>query len=57
MVTYKNKVVQLQIWISDNPAYKVIGKINLPLLEKPKFLNICVSVLIFFTFGISIEFY
>jgi hypothetical protein len=57
MVTYKNKVVQLQIWITDDPAYKVIGKINLPLLEKPKFLNICVTALIVFNFGISIEFY
>jgi len=54
MVKYKNGVVRLEFWITDQPVYKVIGKLNLPFLQEIKYLNVSVSVLIFINFGISI---
>jgi len=54
MVKYSNKVIKLEFWITDEPVYKVIGKLNLPFLNQIKYLNVSVSVLVFINFGISI---
>jgi hypothetical protein len=57
-ITYKTllKTVYLEITITDEPLYRVIGKIDIPLINMVKYLNISINILIIpITFSIRLE--
>jgi len=57
-ITYKTllKTVYLEITVTDKPLYQVIGKIDIPLINIIKYLNIKINILIIpITFSIRLE--
>jgi hypothetical protein len=57
-ITYKTllKTVYLEITVTDEPLYKVIGKIDIPLINMVKYLNVSINILIIpINFSVRLE--
>jgi len=57
-ISYKTllKTVYLEITITDEPLYRVIGKLDIPLINMVKYLNVSINILIIpITFSIRLE--
>jgi hypothetical protein len=57
-ISYKTilKTVYLEINVTDEPLYRVIGKLDIPLINIIKYLNIKINILIIpITFSVRLE--